>query len=899
MKIDHEKNEKWESEEERHLPSTSPTSSQDYEMNTAAKQQQQQPEEQEHQEVMEAAAAATQAQEGAGSASSSSSSEQQVAASSAPVSSSAHLSLFSQYNVEEEVCEIWLDHPGAGIQALLDELILRRNNLRQQQQQQLLQQNGVSSANDRMPAAPTKKRVQQAKALIPYRRIIDDTVCDASSSSLFDKHHDFVQQALERRNKYKANKQWQEVNRITDGLQAMGIAIDDRYKTWRVTAVASVPRKDEEIATYSTLRLFNENKGGIADASTTTTTAGTAAATMITCEMCGRTFASRNLIFKHLRDVTSGCGTSIWAQGPSVELVEPPSVEKKLARRERIRQEKLERNQRRSRAAIAKAKSRDANKLPTLQQQAAVAAAVAAVSAAAGAAAGGDIEASLWIGDLPLAWTKPSLVKNKGGSSNYKRLSELLYRYNLPNTPLPWIKLVVRKAYHCKKEQHNSTPDAVASPCTVAAAAPFIVVKKQEHHQHQQNGRRSTAGARGAEDGRSDHQHRPYLGYAIVVYRSAGEAAAARKHLDGLMVSMETAFQDKDSSDDLSLPSFTLVVRPAKKSSTNNSNNDNSYSSPCANDNNKNGDTTNAMYLGIPSSGLDPPMADQLQPLMDDELRHRVLALKRKQRRESVTRGNAEQKDSTNHQHDIVDDPEPMNDNEIASMLKNMKHDKLVAMAVAEYQLLARAGQQPRPVRRYEGRLIPIPVRDCLLNLLENLLWPAQHQRPMLTSERYLVLVTSTSATPHFKELREACQQLMQWADPTYYYSGIAVTKNFIASPHMDERDQTFQYAVSLGNFKSNSSDGGGGELCVEGKCSKSLPKNGAYEDDTSNNDDDDDTFVNVVNTHNRIARLDGRRVHWVRTWTGGDRYSLIFYDTTDRHTTPVMEGGLDVEYLS
>jgi hypothetical protein len=578
-----------------------------------------------------------------------------------------------------------------------------------------------------------------------------------------------------------------------------------------------------------------------------------------------------------------------------------------------LRREKLERNQRRSRAGVAKssrtdmavaaaaaANSNDNNGYPTTPLQHPTV--VAATSAAA--AVGDDTEASLWVGDLPLAWTKPSLVKTKSRSSNYKRLSELLYRYNLPNVPLPWIKSVVRKAYHCKKEQETCAPAHDPTGATV---------DQRGHDQHQHNGHRSTTGTRDADDARSGQHHppRPYLGYAIVVYRSAEEAAAAREHLDGLKVSMETVFQDKDSSYDVVLPSFILVARPAEKNSSK-SGNSNNDSSSCASDN-KNGDTTNPICHDLSPVGLDPPLADQLQPLSDDELRHRLLALKKRNRRlELATRSKTAKKDSS-HEHSIdCDTPKTMDDhddNGIASMLKNMKHDKLVAMVVAEYHMLAQAGQQPRRVRRYQGCLIPIAIRDCLLKLLENLLWPAQHQRPMLTSERYLVLVTSTSATPHYKELREACQRLMQWADPTYYYSGIAVTKNFIASPHIDERDQSFQYAVSLGNFKNHSSssssssgdaggDAGGGELCVEGKeCRKSQARDGKN-DESNNCLSGDDTFVNVVNTHNRIARVDGRRVHWVRTWAGGDRYSLIFYDTTDRNTTPVMEGGLDVLYL-
>ena len=49
--------------------------------------------------------------------------------------------------------------------------------------------------------------------------------------------------------------------------------------------------------------------------------------------------------------------------------------------------------------------------------------------------------------------------------------------------------------------------------------------------------------------------------------------------------------------------------------------------------------------------------------------------------------------------------------------------------------------------------------------------------------------------------LRSLCSDLMNWADPSFHYSGIAVTKNFVASPHIDEQDKSFQFAVSLGDF--------------------------------------------------------------------------------------------------
>ena len=95
----------------------------------------------------------------------------------------------------------------------------------------------------------------------------------------------------------------------------------------------------------------------------------------------------------------------------------------------------------------------------------------------------------------------------------------------------------------------------------------------------------------------------------------------------------------------------------------------------------------------------------------------------------------------------------------------------------------------------------------------------------------------------------------MEWADPAFAFTAIAVTKNLVGSPHIDAGDISYQYAISLGDFSS------GGYLCVE--C-------------------EDYRRVMVVDTHNKMARIDGRFVHWVRSFgpAGCDRYSLIFYAT-------------------
>jgi hypothetical protein len=92
----------------------------------------------------------------------------------------------------------------------------------------------------------------------------------------------------------------------------------------------------------------------------------------------------------------------------------------------------------------------------------------------------------------------------------------------------------------------------------------------------------------------------------------------------------------------------------------------------------------------------------------------------------------------------------------------------------------------------------------------------------------------------------------MLWADPLCRWTAVALTKNFQGSPHTDSCDISYQHAISLGGFS-------GGELCVESE---------------------DHRCVVVVDTHNKLARIDGRYVHWVRRFRGGDRYSLVFFTT-------------------
>lgn len=167
-------------------------------------------------------------------------------------------------------------------------------------------------------------------------------------------------------------------------------------------------------------------------------------------------------------------------------------------------------------------------------------------------------------------------------------------------------------------------------------------------------------------------------------------------------------------------------------------------------------------------------------------------------------------------------------------------------------------------------------------------------QRKGVSADGYVVL------RPHrqedggrFRLLARCCEALMRWADPTFSYSAVAVTKNFRGSPHVDTHDVTHQYACSFGTWV-----GGGGELCIEDAQQPSE-------------------LIHVVNTRNRMVKVDGRYTHWVRAFgqrdhdrdsprdepTGattvdkeaddgpkqsaeGDRFSLVFYSTEAKHAT-------------
>jgi len=328
-----------------------------------------------------------------------------------------------------------------------------------------------------------------------------------------------------------------------------------------------------------------------------------------------------------------------------------------------------------------------------------------------------------------------------------------------------------------------------------------------------------------------------YHGYAIVVFRDAPEAKTVCRVLHEHRIDPQQVIaksnNQNEKQDVNQLPSFVLKVKAAEDGET--------FRATTS--------KGNVPFTPSVEPGQDPPLIEQLRPLPPEELRRRISRLEgRLQENTTVT-------ETTN-----------TNDDDVQVSLERLC--RLYETSDIE---------SIRPFVYQQGRLIPTALRESLLSILQSLRWPAKKERDHLSSERYLVLPSNMGHDRFYQELRDACHALIQWADPSYSYSGIAVTKNFVASPHIDHRDQSFQYAVSLGDVVN------GGELCVEGQ----------KQDTTTVTTE----IVNVVTTLNRIARVDGRHVHWVRTWQGGDRYSLIFYDTSNRHSTPLLPLGIDKDW--
>jgi len=181
----------------------------------------------------------------------------------------------------------------------------------------------------------------------------------------------------------------------------------------------------------------------------------------------------------------------------------------------------------------------------------------------------------------------------------------------------------------------------------------------------------------------------------------------------------------------------------------------------------------------------------------------------------------------------------------------------------------------PRHLVRREGTLVRADLRESILVELKR--WAERqgsiNHRPSIAAKSYTIIRTpcefgsskSRNAMKAAKKLKqnEALFNLATTAifevDPSFEFSSLAITRGFSGSPHIDKQNNGPFYGIALGSFP----DGEGG-IRVEARWNT----------------------VVEVNSKNRLARIDGRYPHWVAPYSG-DRFSLIYYQTTAKYIKP------------
>ena len=114
-----------------------------------------------------------------------------------------------------------------------------------------------------------------------------------------------------------------------------------------------------------------------------------------------------------------------------------------------------------------------------------------------------------------------------------------------------------------------------------------------------------------------------------------------------------------------------------------------------------------------------------------------------------------------------------------------------------------------------------------------------------------------------YKRIWELAEEALKEVDPAFAErcTEIAVTYGFQGSPHIDKQNCGPFYGFALGEFPDHQ-----GGVCVETSA----------------------RVVCVMNTKNRLGRVDGRYPHFVDAYEdGSERYSLIYYETGNAFVKP------------
>jgi hypothetical protein len=598
-----------------------------------------------------------------------------------------------------------------------------------------------------------------------------------------------------------------------------------------------------------------------------------------TCSFCGGAFPSRNELFRHLRGgAGTACGREVAQQGGiaygagkknrkdalqarlaamgAMGAIHAPFIPlspTSAAAEKKEKNKKEEENGKRGKDASSKGRrkrklgDRIARRFATSHEQ------------------------ELWMGDIPAAF------------ATKKALGRLLWRSCREGEPAPIVKRVFKKGWRENKKAFKAARQveggcellaaaSAAAPAAASAAAPAAApaaVSAASGAAIADPEPPASAGSSAKTDPSSftnnKKKKRAWIGYAILAFRDASEAAEAlatlngRTIADGFVVRLRTA----------------QAKKKAKRSKTAD------FSNAATAQKGKPAEELEPASVPL-EPNQDPPIDAQLKPLNTDECLERLSVM---QNTLDARRSNGNSSTTTKGtaSHGAGSSPVHV----LAPLLRSDDTDRTLRARLARVYALA-----PRIELQHDGKPIPTALRDRLLEALRTLKWPAKRHRTSVCADHYAVIWRGRPRDG-LEELYTGCHELMTWADASFAYTHIAVTKNFVGSPHKDVLDQSHQYTTSLGDFTT------GGQLCVEEpvletQSSISQSQNQSAAPDGGNaglgggGGGDAGTMLHVVNTHDRIACVDGRFVHWVRGHGGGNRYSLVFYTLDpDAYTLP------------
>ena len=230
---------------------------------------------------------------------------------------------------------------------------------------------------------------------------------------------------------------------------------------------------------------------------------------------------------------------------------------------------------------------------------------------------------------------------------------------------------------------------------------------------------------------RTEEGKKQWRGYAIVAFSTPEVAAAAIKHFDDLVLTIEKeTFKLKAKK---ALP--RRPRRNARKEGARRADADTDV-------------PVNTNWNLVAYEGADPPLEKQLEPLTTEALRERIKEFAQ-----------------------AFPDSPTAREAVAAVTIEGMGRDRQLMLN----SLVKLYSEHPRSYREVTVAN-PAPPELCtrLLSILKELVWPPKRNRKKLVADRYLV-VWRDKHLESYKELRSAAEELLLNTDASYSYSHVSI----------------------------------------------------------------------------------------------------------------------------